>query len=120
MANRASIKANLTIRFVYDSDPTVATNYTAARTFEVTNANTVFSTASNNDLLTLSKAGASIGTMTSTAVADANIVIATVTQANSNFVAGNVLRVVASGAGTPANLRGRTYVQILPEVIAAT
>ena len=120
MANRASIRANLTIRFVLDSDPTVATNYTSSRTFEVYDANTVFSTAVNNDLFTLSKAGAAIGAMTSTAVADANIRIATVDDANASFVSGDVLRLLASGAGTPANLRGRTYVQILPGVTAAS
>lgn len=120
MANRASIRANLTIRYVIDSDPTVATNYTASRTFEVTDANTVFNTAVNNDLFTLSKAGAAIGTMTSTAAADANIRIAGIDDANANFVSGEVLRLVASGAGTPANLRGRTYVQIIPGVTASS
>ena len=116
MANRAAIKANLTIRYVLDSDTTVATNYTAARTFEVTGGNAVFNTADNAATWTLSKAGAAIGTWTSTATADLNVQIATVDNANANFVSGEVLRIV----GSTNVLRGRAYVAILPEVIAST
>lgn len=116
MANRAAIKANLTIRYVLDSDTTVATNYTAARTFEVMNANAVFNTADNAATWTLSKAGSAIGIFTSTAAADLNVQIAGIDDANANFVSGNVLRIV----GSTNLLRGRVYVQILPEVVAAT
>lgn len=120
MANRASIRANLTIRYILDSDTTVATNYTSSRTFEVTNANAVFNTAENTATWTLSKAGAAIGTFTSTATNDLNVGIAGIDDANANFVAGDVLRVLGGGGGTPANLRGRVYVRIIPGVTAST
>jgi hypothetical protein len=117
MANRAALGANLTIRYVIDSaaDATPV-DYTASRTFEVMNATTVFNTAINTQTFTLSKSASAIGVMTSTAVNDVNVQIANIDDANANFVSGNILRLQS----TAANLRGRTYVQILPSVTAST
>jgi hypothetical protein len=118
MANRSAIEANLTIRFVVDVGgiDTTPLNYTAARTFEVTNANTAFLNSVAGQTTTLGKAGATIGTFASTGAAGENIRIGTVAQANSNFVSGDVLRLSA----TAAALTMRTYVQILPSVTAAS
>lgn len=117
MANRAAIKANLSIRYVIDSAADVTpVDYTSSRTFEVTNANAVFNTAINAQTFTISKSAALIGTMTSTAVNDVNVMIDKVDDANANFVSGDILRLQS----TAANLRGRVYVRILPGVIAST
>lgn len=117
MANRAAIEANLTIRYVIDSAAdTTPVDYTSSRTFEVMNATAVFSTAINAQTFTISKSAAAIGAITSTAVNDVNVSIASIDDANANFVSGNILRLQSSAA----NLRGRCYVQILPSVTASS
>ena len=116
MANRASIRANLSIRYVADSDFDTGISYTAARTFEVTNCNVILGTA-NAGNVQLRKGASEIGRVTATPTQNENLQLAKIDTAFANLVAGDTLNLVASAANLDPT---RAYVTIIPGATSAT
>ena len=110
----------LAIELIVDESAIAGLNYTTTRTFDVVDALVVATAAVAAAVMTLSNGAANITDGMACAVTTDLARPTTITAANATFVAGDTLRITASGGAVPQGARCLCYIFVQPPGVPIT